>query len=440
MTPPDTATDATAEPATARRGVSDRLFYGWWMVIAAAGLQLIQGMVLGQAFGAYVVVLREEFGWSKTILSSASSLREMESGVMGPVQGWMLNKWGPRLICQLGLVVFAGGFVLFSRIQSIPEFLGAFLIMSIGASMSGYLTLTYAMVQWFERRRATALSLTAAGGAIGGIMVRVTVLSMDTFGWRETALLSAALLLIVGLPLSFMVRWRPANHGLHVDGVAPDANAEVLGSGEIVAADGTRDFTLKEAMRTRQFWFVGFGHGSALFVVAALNVHFISHLKESLGFTLGFATTLSLTLPLLFLVGTLLGGPIGDRFSKRWVSVACMWAHAAAILGIAFVTTVPSVLAFATLHGLAWGLRGPQMAAIRADYFGRTHFATILGVSNALIIIGTISGPVIAGYVYDVTNSYRIGFIIVAALAAAGSLFFILAPKPPRPLASTPAH
>mgnify|MGYP003465890036 CR=1 FL=1 len=73
-------------------------------------------------------------------------------------------------------------------------------------------------------------------------------------------------------------------------------------------------------------------------------------------------------------------------------------------------------------HGLAWGLRGPQMAAIRADYFGRTHFATILGVSNALIIIGTISGPVIAGYVYDVTNSYRIGFIIVAALAAAGGV------------------
>ena len=117
-----------------------------------------------------------------------------------------------------------------------------------------------------------------------------------------------------------------------------------------------------------------------------------------------------------------------------------MWAHSTAILGLAYVTTVPLLLAFATLHGLAWGLRGPQMAAIRADYFGRTHFATILGVSNALIIIGTISGPVIAGYVYDVTNSYRIGFTIVAALAAAGSLFFILAPKPQRPLASTPAQ
>ena len=440
MTPPESIAEASADRAGARRGVPNGVFYGWWMVLAAAGLQLIQGMVLGQAFGAYVVVLREEFGWSKTILSSASSLREMESGVVGPIQGWMLNRWGPRRICQIGLVIFAIGFVLFSRIQTVPEFLGAFLIMSVGASMSGYLTLTYAMVQWFERRRATALSLTAAGGAIGGILVRVTVLSMDTFGWRETALLSAVLLLVVGIPLSYVVRWRPADRGLHVDGIAPDADAEVLGSGEIVAPDGTRDFTLKEAMRTRQFWFVGFGHGSALFVVAALNVHFISHLKESLGFTLGFATTISLTLPLLFLVGTLLGGPIGDRFSKRWVSVACMWAHAIAIIGIAYVTTVPLVLAFATLHGLAWGLRGPQMAAIRADYFGRTHFATILGVSNALIIIGTITGPIIAGYVYDVTNSYRIGFTIVAALAAAGSLFFILAPKPPRPLASTPAQ
>ena len=92
------------------------------------------------------------------------------------------------------------------------------------------------------------------------------------------------------------------------------------------------------------------------------------------------------------------------------------------------------VVGFALLHGLAWGLRGPQMAAIRADYFGRKNFGTILGVSNGLIIIGTISGPIIAGAVYDITGNYRIGFDITAALATAGSLFFVLAPKPVHPL------
>lgn len=440
MTPPE----PSARPAdleAARPATSNKVFYGWWMVLAAAGLQVIQGATLGQAFGAYVVVLRDEFGWSKTILSAASSMREMESGVLGPIQGVLLSRYGPRRIAQLGLIIFAIGFVLFSRIQNVPQFFGAFLIMSVGASMSGYLTLTYSMVQWFERRRATALSLTAAGGAIGGLLVRVTVLSMENYGWRQTAVFSAILLLVVGLPLAQFIRWRPVDHGLHIDGIAPEADViqQVTSTGAAISADGTRDFTLKEAMRTRQFWFVGFGHGSALFIVAALNVHLISHLHESLGFTLGFAATLSLTLPLLFLVGTLLGGPIGDRFSKRWVAVGCMWAHAIAIIGLAYVTTVPLVLAFATLHGLAWGLRGPQMAAIRADYFGRTHFATILGVSNALIIIGTISGPVIAGFVYDVTGSYRIGFNILAALATAGSLFFILAPAPKRPVAEAAA-
>lgn len=428
---------AAASPRAVRGPLATgRVFYGWWLVAAAAGIQLLSGALFAQAFGAYVVVLREEFGWSKTALSAASSLREVESGVLGPAQGWLLNRFGPRVICQVGLVILAIGFVLFSRVQGFAEFLAVFFVMSVGASMAGYLTLTFAAVQWFERRRATALSLTAAGGAIGGMLVRGTVASMESFGWRETALLSAVIVLVVGLPLSQLIRWRPADYGLRPDGdrvtFAEDGTevAEVTSS-----ADGTRDFTLREAVHTRAFWFVSFGHGSALFIVSALNVHLISHLKEGLGYSLGFASTVAIVLPMLFLVGTLLGGPVGDRFSKRWLAVGCMWVHAIAILMLAHTTSTTVVVTAGVIHGLAWGLRGPQMAAIRADYFGRTSFATILGVSNGIIIIGTILGPVIAGYVYDQTGSYRIGFDILAGLATAGSLFFMLAPKPPRPLA-----
>ena len=435
---------APASPPSGSLGLGRRtgdIFYGWWIIVASAGIQLLNGALLGQAFGAYVVVLHQEFNWSKTVLSGASSLREMESGIVGPIQGWLLNRFGPRLICQIGLVIFAGGFIMFGRVQTIADFYIAFLVMSVGASMSGYLTLTYAAVQWFERRRATALSLMATGGAIGGVMVRLTVASMEQFGWRETTVFSAIITIAIGLPLSFLIRWRPADHGMYVDGIAPALDA----SGQPIEVDplafgGTRDFTLREAMATRAFWFVGLGHGSALFVVSALNVHFISYLVESLGLSLGTATTISLTLPFMFLIGTLIGGPIGDRFSKRWVAVACMMAHAIAIIGIAYSGTVPIVLAFAVLHGLAWGIRGPQMAAIRADYFGRKNFGTILGVSNVLIIIGTISGPIIAGYVYDVTGSYRIGFVITAVLAAGGSLFFVMAPRPMHPIDRARAH
>lgn len=410
-----------------------RVFYGWWIVVASAGLQMLNGALLGQAFGAYVVVLRQEFGWSATSLAAASSLREMESGVVGPLQGWLLGRFGPRRIAQVGLLIFAGGFLLFARMQTLSEFFIAFLVMAIGASMSGYLTVTYVAVQWFERRRATALGLMATGGAIGGLLVRVTVASMETFGWRQTAVISAVVLLVAGLPMTQVLRFRPVDYGMYPDGVPPVPEATTAPDGSALPAR-TRDFTLREAMRTRAFWLVGFGHASALFVVSALNVHLISHLTVGLGYSLGYATTLSLLLPLMFLIGTVAGGPLGDRFEKRWVMVACMLMHGSAILLLAYAWNLPMVIAFAMVHGLAWGVRGPQMAAIRADYFGRSSFGTILGVSNAIIIIGTISGPVIAGYVYDVTGSYRIGFEILSAFAILGSGFFILGRAPQRPL------
>ncbi len=419
--------------AGARRRVNG-VFYGWWVVTAGAGIQLLGGALLGQAFGAYVVLLREEFGWSKTVLSAASSLREAESGVVGPLQGWLLNRFGPRLVCQAGLVIFAGGFFLFSQVHELLLFFAAFFVMSIGASLCGYLTITYAAVQWFERRRATAISLTTAGFAVGGLAVRLTVQSMESFGWRETAVLSGVILLVAGLPMAQLIRWRPADMGLGLDGDP----LEPMMAGrrslvETAGEPGTRDFTLSEAMHTRVFWFVGLGHASALFIVSAMNVHLISHLKESLGYSLSFASTITLVLPLLFLVGTILGGPIGDRFSKRYLVVCCMFMHAGGILLLAYAANIAMVLAFTVLHGLAWGLRGPQMAAIRADYFGRASFATILGVSNLIIIVGTISGPIIAGVMYDQTGNYRAGFDILAGLAAAGSIFFILATKPARP-------
>lgn len=427
----------TAGPALRAR---PRVFYGWWMVAAAAGIQLISGAALSQAFGAYVAVLRDNFGWSTTSLAAASSLREMETGIIGPAQGWFLSRFGPRRICQLGIVIFAAGFLLFSQIQTLPQFYAVFIIMSVGLSLSGYLTLTYATIQWFERRRATALALMSAGGAIGGLLVRGTVAVIEAYGWRTTAVLSAIVILAVGLPLAQVIRFRPTDYGLYPDGDDPADGPRRAISVHYEEPEGTRDFTLREAMRTRAFWFVSLGHTSALFVVAALNVHLITHLKEGLGYSLGAASTIALVLPLLFLVGTLLGGPFGDRFSKRWLAVGCLFAHAVAILMLAHVTSQALILTAAVIHGLAWGLRGPQMAALRADYFGRTAFATIMGVSNSIIIIGTIAGPIIAGLIYDQTGSYRTGFDILAALAAAGSLFFILAPRPPRPLVEAPGE
>jgi MFS family permease len=86
--------------------------------------------------------------------------------------------------------------------------------------------------------------------------------------------------------------------------------------------------------------------------------------------------------------------------------------------------------AFAVLHGLAWGLRGPFMQAIRADYFGRRSIGIILGLSSLIISIGQIGGPLVAGMFADATGNYRIGFTVLAVIAGLGSMLFIFARKP----------
>lgn len=423
--------EATSRTAVERTRRSPRIFFGWWIIAAGAGLQMMQAMFLGQAYGAYVVLLREEFGWSKTMLSAASSLREAESGILGPIHGWMLDRMGPRAVARIGVVILGIGFMLFSQVNSPLTFYGAFLVMSVGGSMAGYMTVTFAAVHWFERRRATAISLTSTGFALGGMAVPITVLLLEWLGWRGTAFLSGVLIMAIGLPLTQVLRHHPHDYGLHPDGDSPDDTGHA--ATKAVARSTEGDFTLGEAVRQPAFWWISLGHASALFVVSSMGVHLISHLRESQGYSLGQASTIVFLLTLLFMTGNISGGFLGDRVNKRVLLVACMGMHSVGLLILSHASNVWMVVAFTLIHGLAWGWRGPQMAAIRADYFGRSAFGKIMGVSNMIIIIGTISGPLIAGYMYDRTGNYRLGFDILAGIALAGSVFFILARKPAHP-------
>ena len=423
--------EATSRAGAARIWRPRTIFYGWWIVFAGGGLQMMVAALMGQAYGAYVVLLRDDFGWSKTSLAAASSLREAESGILGPLHGFMLDRFGPRAVSRLGVVILGIGFMLFSQVQTLWTFYGAFLVMAAGASMCGFLTATTAAVNWFERRRATAISLTSAGFGLGGMLVPLTALSMENFGWRNTAILSGVLVWVVGLPLSQLYRHRPQDMGLEPDGVPPRTQATLVAASDV--SPGGTDFTLGEALRTSSFWWIALGHTSALFVVSSMGVHLVSHVRESQGYSLGQASTVVLMLTFVFMCGNISGGLLGDRVNKRLLVVTCMAMHCIGLLLLSHAVNFWMVLAFTVIHGLAWGWRGPQMTAIRADYFGRSAFGRIMGASNVVIILGTISGPLIAGLLYDRTGNYRIGFDILAGIALTGSVFFMLAKKPAPP-------
>jgi MFS family permease len=183
-------------------------------------------------------------------------------------------------------------------------------------------------------------------------------------------------------------------------------------------------------MRTGAFWLLTVGHGFALLVVSAVNVHAITHMNQGLGYSLAQASLFVTTMTVAQAGGVMLGWTIGDRFDKRRISAACMLMHAAGLLMLTYAASAAWLLAFALLHGTAWGLRGPFMQALRADYFGRRSIGMILGISAVFIAIGQVAGPMVAGGLADLTGDYRAGFTLLALLAGSGSLAFLLARRP----------
>jgi MFS family permease len=404
------------------------IFYGWRIVGAGGALQFLQSVLLNSAFGIYVAVLVEERGWSKTSLSAAAALKSTEVALLGPILGWLVDRFGSQGMVRIGVVLFGIGFMLLSRIETLLGFYGAFVVIALGSSMFSNLLVSVAIIQWFERHRTRALSALQFGGAIGGLFVFLVAWSIQAWGWRPTAFGSGIISIVLGWPLASMIRSRPADLGLTVDGLPP--KAKVSGQPEAPAGPA---FTARQALRTSAFWLLSLGHACSLLVVMAINVHAITHMKEGLGYTLAQASLFFTLVTVGQFFGVMLGWVIGEKFAKRKVAAACMLMHAAGMLMLTYSLGAVMLAFSLLLHGVGWGLRGPFMQAIRADYFGRRSIGIILGLSTMVTVIGNIVGPVMAGAFADWLGNYRMGFTILAALAGVGSLFFWMAKPPPQP-------
>ena len=412
------------------------VYYGWWIVAASAGIQMLQAGLMQQAYGAYVSVLRADFGWSATALAVGYSLQPVQNGLLGPVQGWMIDRWGPRPVMRVGMFLFGGAFIALSQVNSLPTFYIALVLIALGSSLAGFMTIMTTLVHWFERRRATAMSISQTGMSVGGMLVPLVAWSLSTIGWRETAFISGLIVLGVGLPLTQVIRPDPEAYGLLPDGASPaDVHSIPLMSEQATLVAERVEFTPRQALQTRAFWFISFGHGMALLVVSAVMVHLILHLEDERGFSLSQAATVVSAMTLITALGQIGGGFLGDRFDKRIIAALAMFGHSAGLLALAWGGAFVWVVIFTLAHGTAWGMRGPLMQAMRADYVGRRHFGTIMGYSSLIISLGMVLGPLVAGFMADRFGNYQVGFTVLAVLAALGSIFFIFATPPAPPAA-----
>ena len=402
-----------------------KIFYGWY--IAAAGFlsQFMFGVLMFHSFGTYVALMQADFGWSRTTFSFAFAAQRIESGVLGPIQGWVIDTYGPRKVMIIGLVLFSLGFILLSRVESLPLFYISFTLIAIGSSLGSFLSVLVAIVNWFRRRRVLATGILTMGFAVGGLTATPMALLIEGIGWRDAAFASGIVGLVVGLPIAAVVRHRPEPYGMLPDGV--DSASQVAGEAEQIEWS----MTAREALTTSAFWFLALGQSSALLVIGSLMVHLVIYIHEDLGYALGLAA-LAVTIQTLGqIVGQLLATLFGDRVPKRPFVILALLGHSAAMLLLALAEGLPMIYVAVVINGMAWGSRGPLMMGLRADYFGPRRFGTIMGFSSLVIMLGMIIGPIFAGVMYDQTGSYRTGFIVLALVAALGSVMFLMVRPPP---------
>lgn len=188
--------------------------------------------------------------------------------------------------------------------------------------------------------------------------------------------------------------------------------------------------TTREALRTPAFWLISLGQAAALLVIGAFMVHLVIYVHEDLGYSLGLAAFAITVQTVGQVIGQLGGAYLGDRWPKRPLIVGALLGHGLAVFLLAIWPALFMVYLAVAINGAAWGLRAPLQMAIRADYFGRRSFGTIMGFSSLVIMSGMIIGPTFAGVMYDQTGSYRVSFLVLSVFASMGALLFAFA-RPP---------
>ena len=425
------------------------MFYGWWVVFASGGIIFLTGGTFFYGFGTLITPMTKEFGWSRAAIAGAFSLRTELGGVWAPVVGYLVDRMGPRRLVLVGVFLVGTGFILLSRIQTVWHLYAVAAFIAIGISATAGPVAMTAVAHWFQKKRGRALALMTVGGGSSGLMVVVLAALIAAFDWRTALLIMGFIQWAVCIPLALVVRNQPQDMGLLPDGepalpaerqVAADerqaaaVDPEALGYG--LAARQDEGFTIGQTLRTRSFWLVAFAMSLIGFGSVAIIAHQVAFLEESMGFSPLMASVAQMSVPIVSLAGRLGFGWLADYMDKRKVLAA---AHLFTAVGIVLLATVQSawqVPLYLIIFAPGWGGSISVRPALQAEYFGLRAFGGIQGLMYFVASVGSFTGPIFAGAIYDMGDSYRPAFLIMGLAALAAVPAVLMAGRPQTEAAS----
>ncbi len=385
------------------------IFFGWWVVLSCAIISLWAGGIF-YGFTAFVNPIVKEFDWTYLAVSLAASLRSVEMGVLGPVMGFLADRFGPRKVVILCGLISGVGFLLLSRTASLAMFYVAFFILSIGSSGLGQVVTTTAVANWFKRKvgRATGLAITGYGA--GGVLLPLMVWLINSYGWRVSlAILGFSTWLII-FPASILLRHKPEQYGYLPDGESL-ADIQVHSAGENAAYPEEIELSASHALRTRTFWLLAFAFAIQFLVLNAVTLHVMPYFT-SVGLSEGLAALVAMFIPLSSIAGRLSFGWLGDILDKRHVLTLSFFLQAIGLVFFCYGRALWQFIVFLAFFGPAFGGALALRSAMLREYFGRKSFGSIQGLIIGVMTIGGIFGPAFAGWVFDLKGSYQIAWLI----------------------------
>jgi MFS family permease len=384
--------------------MDQRVFFGWFVVAAAFTILLI-GFGVAYSFASFFDGLETDFQASRGDISLIFSIAGFLYFSLGAISGPLSDRLGSRPVVAFGMTLIACGLLASSFAQSLWQ-----VYLSYGAAVGvgigfAYVPSVSVLQRWFVRRRGMATGLAVAGIGVGTLIAPpISRLLVETLGWRGAFQVLAGVTLVIGLAAAWMLHPNPAARGLYPDGDETAVGQEASSSG----------MSLRAALATRPFWLL---FAAASISSVGLFVPFVHLVKFSVDH--GHDESISVLLISLIGVGSMSGrltlGGVADRFGRHRAIIAMFLGmammHAWWYISVSFW----ALAVYAVLFGLFYGGFVALAPALMADYFGARNVGGILGVQYSGVALGTLVGPVAAGFAFDLTGAYDMPIAVSAA-------------------------
>ncbi len=401
-------------------------FHGWRYAAIASTMNFLAAGLYGRGFSVYFLPLARDLSLSHTATSLIFGFATLEGGVQAPIAGYLIDKYGPRIMTMIGATLAGIGFILLPLANDLISFVLIYVgIIALGINFGFHNSAGAIVNAWFVRRRGLAFGIISVGIALGGgVMTPIIAAIVLEWGWRWAVTLSGLTILLVGVPLSFLIRNRPEDVGQYPDGEPPPRR--IGRSTDILSY---RDFTFRQATRTVSYWLLAFGITLRISAQAGILVHIVPMLVwKGLDEAVGAIAIATISFSA---VGTrLFMGWLGDKLPKRLLVVFGMIVGAA---GALFFLLAPGklwvVIVFALMFSVTDGAAGLTWAMI-GDFFGRSAYATLRGAITFCVSIGSMTTPVVVGRIFDVTDGYYWALIPLIGVYLSAALVFIVIRTP----------